>query len=419
MYIKAQAYSKNFGKRIRKGTEIRPSDSATETMKIPVTSSFAVVCLLLVLGSFSSVSGFHPRPNYLEKMRYFIEGERWAYFFKSMSAMDLPPSLTIFWPTGEDESMIPDQWISEPDVVLYHIVPGKLSYWQLSRLAAAGERIPTLLPYKSIMLTTDKSCNVSVNHIQITHPEKFHNGAAVVHGVSTPLNYSLYGDQTKPSEGASLPQKSTGAISPQPSPPPPSKVNATSGAPTPQPLPPHSQHVAPTPKPSPPSKVNATSAAPTLQPSPPPSQPAAPTPKPSPPSKVDARSAAPMLQPSPPSKLHATSAAPTPQPSPPSKLNARSATPTPQPSPPSKLNARSVAPTPQRSPPSKLNAGSIAPTPQRSPPSKLNARFAAPTPQPSPLSKFHATSAAPTPQPSPTSKVHATAAAPTHHPSSA
>ncbi|XXG84944.1 hypothetical protein AAC387_Pa11g0143 [Persea americana] len=357
-------------------------------MKIPVTSSVAVVCLLLVLGSFSSVSGFHPRPNYLEKMRYFIEGERWAYFFKSMSAMDLPPSLTIFWPTGEDESMIPDQWISEPDVVLYHIVPGKLSYWQLSRLAAAGERIPTLLPYKSIMLTTDKSCNVSVNHIQITHPEKFHNGAAVVHGVSIPLNYSLYGDQTKPSEGASLPQKSTGAISPQPSPPPPSKVNATSGAPTPQPLPPHSQHVAPTPKPSPPSKLNPKSAAPTPQPSPH-------------------------------SKVNATVAAPTTQPSPPSKLNARSATPTPQPSPPSKLNARSVAPTPQRSPPSKLNAGSIAPTPQRSPPSKLNARFAAPTPQPSPLSKFHATSAAPTPQPSPTSKVHATAAAPTHHPSSA
>ncbi|XXG84946.1 hypothetical protein AAC387_Pa11g0144 [Persea americana] len=332
-------------------------------MKIPATPSFAFVCLFLVLGSFSSVSGFYPQPNYLEKMRNYIEGERWANFFNSMRAMDLPPSLTIFWPTGEDESMIPDQWALEPDVVRYHIVPRKLSYWQLSLLAAAGEQIPTLLPYKSIILTTDKSCNVSVNYVHITHPEKFHNGAALVHGVSIPLNYSFYGDQTMPSDGALPPQKSTGAISPQPSPPP-------------------SQLAAPTPKPSLPSKVNATSAAPTPQPSPPSKLDpkfAALTPKPSP-SKVNATSVASTLQPSPLSKVKATPAAPTPQPSPHSKVNATSAAPTPQPSPPSKVHVRPASPTSQPSPPSKVYARSALPSPQPSPPLKHNAISAAPTP---------------------------------------
>ncbi|KAJ8623779.1 hypothetical protein MRB53_032309 [Persea americana] len=359
-------------------------------MKIPATPSFAVVCLFLVLGSFSSVSGFYPQPNYLEKMRNYIEGQRWANFFNSMRAMDLPPSLTIFWPTGEDESMIPDQWALEPDVVRYHIVPRKLSYWQLSLLAAAGEQIPTLLPYKSIILTTDKSCNVSVNYVHITHPEKFHNGAALVHGVSIPLNYSFYGDQTMPSDRASPPQKSTGAISPQPSPPP-------------------SQLAAPTPKPSLRSKVNTTSAAPTPQPLPPPSQPAAPTPKPSPP---PSQPAAPTPQPSPHSKVNATSAAPTPQPPPPSKLDPKFAALTPKPSP-SKVNATSVASTLQPSPLSKVNATPAAPTPQPSPHSKVNATSAAPTPQPSPPSKVHVRPASPTWQPSPPSKVYARSASPT------
>ncbi|KAI3905785.1 hypothetical protein MKW92_024541 [Papaver armeniacum] len=74
----------------------------------------------------------------------------------------------------------------------YHIVPQQLSFSVL-RTFPIGSRIPTLLPEKSIIVTNNSKSNYTIDEIQITYPDLYVNGAVVVHGINSTLNYTVYG----------------------------------------------------------------------------------------------------------------------------------------------------------------------------------------------------------------------------------
>ncbi|KAI3850670.1 hypothetical protein MKW98_030730 [Papaver atlanticum] len=76
--------------------------------------------------------------------------------------------------------------------ISYHIIPQQLSFSVL-RTFPIGSRIPTLLPEKSILVTNNSKSNYTIDGIQITYPDLYMNGAVVVHGINSTLNYTVYG----------------------------------------------------------------------------------------------------------------------------------------------------------------------------------------------------------------------------------
>ncbi|KAI3899480.1 hypothetical protein MKW92_036757 [Papaver armeniacum] len=74
----------------------------------------------------------------------------------------------------------------------YHIIPQQLSFSVLGTFPI-GSRIPTLLPEKSILVTNNSKSNYTIDEIQITYPDLYMNGAVVVHGINSTLNYTVYG----------------------------------------------------------------------------------------------------------------------------------------------------------------------------------------------------------------------------------
>ncbi|KAJ8637787.1 hypothetical protein MRB53_012054 [Persea americana] len=194
-------------------------------MKAAMTIRVALISLLLVLGSFSSVSGFYPpHPSHpVDEIGLVIESkigiearERWIGFVSGIGVANLPPSATVFFPTGE---VMPELWITDPQVIRYHIVPRAISYWQLSKHSAADNLLPTLLPYKSINVTGDTICSViNVDNVLITHPEMFNDGSIAVHGISSLLkeHFLGYDDPKMPSPPQTQPHKYGGPKMPLP-----------------------------------------------------------------------------------------------------------------------------------------------------------------------------------------------------------
>ncbi|XXG55248.1 hypothetical protein AAC387_Pa03g2955 [Persea americana] len=114
-------------------------------MKYSKTSCIAFIFQLLVLvGSLSSVSGFYP-PSMVDEIRNTIKGiisvgagKRWFDLMKSIKNTNLPPSITIFFPTDEDMSSVFERWASDPNIIRDHIVPCALSMWELSCFSVAN-----------------------------------------------------------------------------------------------------------------------------------------------------------------------------------------------------------------------------------------------------------------------------------------
>ncbi|RWR77555.1 fasciclin-like arabinogalactan protein 21 [Cinnamomum micranthum f. kanehirae] len=194
-------------------------------MKVGMTLRVALISLLLLIGSFSSVSGFYPRnpAHPIDEIGQVIEGilgieakERWIGFVFGIGVSNLPPSATIFFPTEKDMS---EQWIMDPQIIRYHIVPRAISYWQLSKHSAADNLLPTLVPYKSINVTGDTICSViTVDNVLITHPEMFNDGSIAIHGVSSLLmdHYLKNGGPKMPSPPQTQPHKYGGPKMPSP-----------------------------------------------------------------------------------------------------------------------------------------------------------------------------------------------------------
>ncbi|RWR77554.1 fasciclin-like arabinogalactan protein 21 [Cinnamomum micranthum f. kanehirae] len=194
-------------------------------MKVGMTLRVALISLLLLIGSFSSISGFYPRnpAHPIDEIGQVIEGilgieakERWIGFVFGIGVSNLPPSATIFFPTENDMS---EQWIMDPQIIRYHIVPRAISYWQLSKHSAADNLLPTLVPYKSINVTGDTICSViTVDNVLITHPEMFNDGSIAIHGVSSLLmdHYLKNGGPKMPSPPQTQPHKNGGPKMPSP-----------------------------------------------------------------------------------------------------------------------------------------------------------------------------------------------------------
>ncbi|KAI3851849.1 hypothetical protein MKW98_001800 [Papaver atlanticum] len=74
----------------------------------------------------------------------------------------------------------------------YHIIPQQLPFSVLQTFAI-GSRIPTILPEKTILVTNNSQSNYTIDEIQITYPDLYINGAVVVHGIKSTLNYTAFG----------------------------------------------------------------------------------------------------------------------------------------------------------------------------------------------------------------------------------
>ncbi|KAI3877775.1 hypothetical protein MKX03_019215 [Papaver bracteatum] len=103
---------------------------------------------------------------------------------------------TFLIPTDDNPFSSSCQSLSS--TISYHIIPQQLSFSVL-RTFPIGSRIPTLLPEKSILVTNNSKSNYTIDEIQITYPDLYVNGAVVVHGINSTLNYTVYGCDHKES----------------------------------------------------------------------------------------------------------------------------------------------------------------------------------------------------------------------------
>ncbi|KAK1395527.1 FAS1 domain-containing protein [Heracleum sosnowskyi] len=82
----------------------------------------------------------------------------------------------------------------DPFLMPYHVVPQRLSFDDLLGLDLET-RLPTLLPSKSIIITSNSSSNFTVGDTQITHPNTYLSPNIAVHGIKSTFNYRLYGEE--------------------------------------------------------------------------------------------------------------------------------------------------------------------------------------------------------------------------------
>ncbi|PIM97520.1 hypothetical protein CDL12_30010 [Handroanthus impetiginosus] len=107
-----------------------------------------------------------------------------------------PPNATFFIPSNDAISRFPATGAAainfDPFLIPYHIVPQRLTFSDLQQFTT-HTRLPTLLPYKSIVITNNSPSNFTVDDSQITQADIVVNAAFSVHGVKKILEYSVYG----------------------------------------------------------------------------------------------------------------------------------------------------------------------------------------------------------------------------------
>ncbi|KAK1395528.1 Fasciclin-like arabinogalactan family protein [Heracleum sosnowskyi] len=107
----------------------------------------------------------------------------------------LPPYATLFVPSYPAVAHLSNVKPAEidPFLIPYHITPQRLSFDDLLSLDLET-RLPTLLPSKSIIITSNSSSNFAIDDSQITHPNIYLSPNFAVHGIKSIFNYSLYGE---------------------------------------------------------------------------------------------------------------------------------------------------------------------------------------------------------------------------------
>ncbi|XP_019179420.1 PREDICTED: uncharacterized protein LOC109174621 [Ipomoea nil] len=138
--------------------------------------------------------------NIIRALRGAGDFAGWANLLSSANVSSLPLSATLFIPGNDAISHLPTAstnpagLIFDPLLVPYHIVPQRLPFSHLQRLNL-HDRLPTLLPSKSILITNNSLANFTIDDARITHPDLFQTPAFSVHGINRILKYSTYGDQ--------------------------------------------------------------------------------------------------------------------------------------------------------------------------------------------------------------------------------
>ncbi|KAF5729263.1 hypothetical protein HS088_TW21G01426 [Tripterygium wilfordii] len=114
----------------------------------------------------------------------------WADILSVADVADLPFSVTLFVPADES---IPTTITIEPFVVLYHIVPQRLSFSELCLLKPLS-RLPTLFPSKTVLITNNSLSNFTIDDRLISRPDLYTTHSVAVHGIASLLDYSIYGN---------------------------------------------------------------------------------------------------------------------------------------------------------------------------------------------------------------------------------
>ncbi|XP_024199955.2 proline-rich protein 36-like, partial [Rosa chinensis] len=116
----------------------------------------------------------------------------WVNIITAANPLALPLSATVFVPQNDAVTRVP---AADPFLLPYHVVPQRLTFADL-RLFKTNSRLPTLLPGKFIVVTSNSESNFTVDDSTITQPDVYVTANVVVHGVATVLDYSVYGVAT-------------------------------------------------------------------------------------------------------------------------------------------------------------------------------------------------------------------------------
>ncbi|KAJ7950653.1 FAS1 domain containing protein [Quillaja saponaria] len=112
----------------------------------------------------------------------------WANIISAVNQVTIPLSATLFIP--EDNGL---PTTNDPFMLPYHIVPQRLIFSELL-LFNTTALLPTLLPGKSILVTSNSPSNFTLDDIPVTHPDLYTTATMAVHGIGAILDYSVYGD---------------------------------------------------------------------------------------------------------------------------------------------------------------------------------------------------------------------------------
>ncbi|KAJ8623796.1 hypothetical protein MRB53_032326 [Persea americana] len=153
-------------------------------------SSLAIIfCYVLLLGSMGSVfskeNAAFPSvssPPDIDAMLKDLDG--WGEIVNQTLS-----KATIFIPTDVPKELVRGV---NSTVIKYHVVPYAFSFFHLKQFDN-GTRFPTLMHNKSILITSNDGTNFTIDGSHISHPDLFYDGKNAVHGVSTLLNYNIYG----------------------------------------------------------------------------------------------------------------------------------------------------------------------------------------------------------------------------------
>ncbi|KAK1262164.1 hypothetical protein QJS04_geneDACA001354 [Acorus gramineus] len=116
--------------------------------------------------------------------------------FLGINLTHLPPSATLFIPANhslEDLSRLAEL---DDSFLPYHVAPLSLSLISLRRIGL-GQRIPTLLDNRSLLITDDSDSNFSIDGRRLVRPDVLSGGRLSMHVVEAVLDYAKYG---RPSE---------------------------------------------------------------------------------------------------------------------------------------------------------------------------------------------------------------------------
>ncbi|KAL6197052.1 hypothetical protein ACLB2K_032665 [Fragaria x ananassa] len=128
----------------------------------------------------------------------------WVNIITAANPLSLPLSTTVFMPENAAVSRLP---VADPFLLPYHVVPQRLTFADL-RLFKNNSRLPTLLPGKFIVVTSNTESNFTVDDAAITQPDVYVTNNVVVHGVANVLDYSVYGVATVDSKPKQQQQQS-------------------------------------------------------------------------------------------------------------------------------------------------------------------------------------------------------------------
>ncbi|KAL5701905.1 hypothetical protein ACHQM5_027188 [Ranunculus cassubicifolius] len=131
--------------------------------------------------------------NIIEALTGSSDFGNWAGILSVSDPTTFPITATIFVPNDASVSSTNLSSFNASNI-LYHILPQQLTFENLLT-QKIGSRLPTLLPNKSILVTNNSRLNFTIDDTLIVRPNLYMNGVVVVHGITSALNYSVYGDE--------------------------------------------------------------------------------------------------------------------------------------------------------------------------------------------------------------------------------